>query len=269
MRGEFAVPGDSSDASAVVRVDDVHKWYGRLHVLRGISFEVRAGEVVCLVGPSGSGKSTLLRAINHLEPVSGGEVRVAGELVGYERAKDGSLSPAPERVIARARRRIGLVSQSYDLFWHMTLLENMLVAPVNVLGIPRNEAARKARELLDRVGLSDKQDTYPRKLSGGQQQRGAIARALMMDPVLMLFDEPTSALDPDMTNEVLTVMEGLAREGTTMIVVSHEVSFVRRAADRVILMRDGLLVEERTRQQLADVLSDTASSIGAFLSSSR
>lgn len=265
---ETTVPDRSPDGSALVQVKDVHKWYGDLHVLRGITFDVQAGEVVCLVGPSGSGKSTLLRAVNHLESVSGGQVRVAGELVGYERGRDGKLMPASERVIAHARRRIGLVSQSYDLFWHMTLLENMVVAPVHVLGISREKAEAKARDLLARVGLSDKHHAYPRKLSGGQQQRGAIARALMMDPVLMLFDEPTSALDPDMTHEVLAVMEQLAAEGTTMVVVSHEVSFVRRAAHRVILMREGLIVEERTRDELLAMSPDATSSVAAFLAGS-
>ncbi len=260
----------SSEQIPLVQIDDVHKWYGDLHVLRGITFQVRQGEVVCVVGSSGSGKSTLLRALNHLEAVGSGSVRVAGELVGYRQGKDGSLAPAPEKEVARARRRIGLVSQSYDLFWHMTLLENMVVAPVNVLGVPRVDAEAKARTLLDRVGLADKQQAYPRKLSGGQQQRGAIARALMMDPVLMLFDEPTSALDPDMTHEVLAVMEQLAGEGTTMVVVSHEVSFVRRAADRVFLMQDGRIAEARTRDELQRMSSsDEPSALVNFLQGSR
>lgn len=238
-------------APVVVKAQDVHKWFGDLHILKGIDLEVRKGEVVCILGPSGSGKSTFLRSLNHLEPIQQGRILVDGRLVGYRESPDGRLVEESEGAISRARRHIGMVFQDFNLFWHMTLLENVIEAPTRVLGMPRAEAAERARSLLDRVGLLAKADTYPRKLSGGQQQRGAIARALAMQPSLILFDEPTSALDPMMTREVLSVIEELADEGMTMIIVSHEAAFARRAADRIVLMRDGRVIEEATADMLA------------------
>lgn len=237
--------------SVVVKAADVHKWFGDLHVLKGIDLEVRRGEVVCILGPSGSGKSTFLRTLNHLEPIQQGAILVEGQLVGYREAADGRLVEENESAISLARRHIGMVFQDFNLFWHMTLLENVVEAPIRVLGLPKAEAMERGRGLLERVGLLAKADVYPRKLSGGQQQRGAIARALAMQPSLILFDEPTSALDPMMTREVLTVIEELATEGMTMIIVSHEAAFARRAADRIVLMRDGRVIEEATSDMLA------------------
>lgn len=241
----------SQAASVVVKTTDVQKWFGDLHILKGIDLEVRKGEVVCILGPSGSGKSTFLRSLNHLEPIQQGRILVDGQLVGYRETADGRLVEENESAISLARRHIGMVFQDFNLFWHMTLVENVIEAPIRVLGLPKAEAIERGRSLLDRVGLLDKADAYPRKLSGGQQQRGAIARALAMQPSLILFDEPTSALDPMMTREVLTVIEELADEGMTMIIVSHEAAFARRAADRIVLMRDGRVIEEATSDMLA------------------
>ncbi|MFD0885541.1 amino acid ABC transporter ATP-binding protein [Streptosporangium algeriense] len=230
-------------SDVVIRARGVHKWYGALHVLRGIDLDVHRGEVVCLIGPSGSGKSTFLRTINHLEVIQEGRITVDDRLIGYREDGD-RLVPEREDQIAVARRGIGMVFQNFNLFWHMTLLQNVVEAPTRVLGLSPAEARARGLELLDRVGLAEKADVYPRKLSGGQQQRGAIARALAMHPEVMLFDEPTSALDPETTGEVLAVMEELAREGMTMIVASHEMGFVRRAAHRVVMMEGGLIVED-------------------------
>ncbi|MFI0418903.1 amino acid ABC transporter ATP-binding protein [Spongiactinospora sp. 9N601] len=227
-----------------IQAEGVHKWYAKLHVLKGVDLTVQAGEVVCLIGPSGSGKSTFLRTVNHLEPIQRGRIRVNGSLVGYREGPDGELVRLSEKAIADSRRSIGMVFQDFNLFWHMTLLENLVEGPVRVLGVPADKAAKEARALLARVGLADKADAYPRKLSGGQQQRGAIARALAMRPSVLLFDEPTSALDPETTSEVLMVMEELAAEGMTMIVASHEMGFVRRAADRVVMMENGVIIED-------------------------
>ncbi len=226
----------------MVRADRVHKNFGALRVLNGISLEVRQGEVLCLIGPSGSGKSTFLRCINHLEQVSAGRLYVAGELVGY-REKAGRLYELHPREAARQRREIGMVFQHFNLFPHRTALGNVMEAPVQVNKVRKSVAAARAKELLDRVGLADKANAYPAQLSGGQQQRVAIARALAMDPKLMLFDEPTSALDPELVGEVLTVMRELADSGMTMVVVTHEMGFAREVADQLVFMDAGVVVE--------------------------
>jgi polar amino acid transport system ATP-binding protein len=258
----------SRAAVAVLRAVDVRKSFGRLEVLKGVDLEVGRGEVVCVIGPSGSGKSTFLRCINHLEKIDSGRIEVNGHLIGY-REQDGKLVEDSERSIARQRAEIGMVFQRFNLFPHKTALENVIEAPVRVRKIPKERAIAAGEMLLERVGLAEKRDVYPGKLSGGQQQRVAIARALAMSPALMLFDEPTSALDPEVTGEVLDVMEELARgvEGMTMIVVTHEMGFARKAADRMAMMDDGRLIEEgppehffsapreeRTKQFLSKIL---------------
>ncbi len=250
----------------MVTAEAVCKRFGRLEVLKGIDLEVGRGEVMCLLGPSGSGKSTFLRCINHLEKINAGRLSVDGELVGY-REKDGKLYELHERDVARKRAEIGMVFQHFNLFPHMTAVENVALAPVRVAKTPREEARRRANELLERVGLGDKLGSYPVALSGGQQQRVAIARALAMHPKLMLFDEPTSALDPELVGDVLDVMRGLARDGMTMIVVTHEMGFAREVADTVVFMDGGVVVEsgppsevigapkhERTKAFLSKVL---------------
>jgi polar amino acid transport system ATP-binding protein len=251
----------------MVIAEDVHKRFGRLEVLKGVSLQVMPAEVMCLLGPSGSGKSTLLRCINHLEKIDAGRLAVDGELVGYRQVGD-RLHELRESEIARKRAEIGMVFQHFNLFPHMTALENVTCAPIRVKGVPREEAEARGRDLLGRVGLPDKLTSYPAQLSGGQQQRVAIARALAMDPKLMLFDEPTSALDPELVGEVLAVMRQLARElRMTMIVVTHEMGFAREVADSVVFMDDGIVVEagsptgvldspreERTRAFLSKVL---------------
>ncbi len=238
-------------SEVMVKAEGVHKRFGRLHVLRGIWLEARARQVMCLLGPSGSGKSTFLRCINHLESIDGGRLWVDGELVGY-RERDGKLYELRESEIARKRAEIGMVFQRFNLFPHMTALENVIEAPIRVRDVPKEKAIERGRELLERVGLADKVDQYPARLSGGQQQRVAIARALAMDPKLMLFDEPTSALDPELVKEVLDVMRDLARAGMTMIVVTHEIGFARDVANRVVFMDGGLVVEEGPPEQVLD-----------------
>jgi polar amino acid transport system ATP-binding protein len=250
----------------LVRIIDVHKRFGMHEVLRGINLDLYPGEVLCLLGPSGGGKSTLLRCINHLETVDHGEIWIAGQPIGYRLVGD-DLHELHAHAVAAQRRRIGMVFQRFNLFAHRTALENIMEGPVHVLKQSREAAERRARELLTRVGLAAWADHYPAALSGGQQQRVAIARALAMDPALILFDEPTSALDPELVGEVLDVMRGLAREGMTMMVVTHEVGFAREAADRVAFMFEGQIVEmgapqtvfsapahARTRQFLESVL---------------
>ena len=229
-------------AEPVVRAESVVKSFGHLPVLRGINLEVHRGQVTCMVGPSGSGKSTFLRCINHLEKLDGGRIWVEGELVGY-RQKGDKVYELSERGIARKRAEIGMVFQQFNVFPHMTALENITEAPIRVRKMRRAVAIEKARELLERVGLRDKAHAYPRQLSGGEQQRVAIARALAMAPKLMLFDEPTSALDPEMVGEVLDVMRSLANEGMTMIVVTHEMRFARDVASEVVFMDGGVVVE--------------------------
>ncbi|WP_040747908.1 amino acid ABC transporter ATP-binding protein [Nocardia transvalensis] len=226
----------------MIRAQQVCKNFGALQVLKGISLEVPRGEVMCLVGPSGSGKSTFLRCINHLEQVNAGRLYVDGDLVGY-REKGGRLYELHPREAAKQRRDIGMVFQHFNLFPHRTALENVIEAPTQVKRIRKADAVTRAKELLDRVGLSEKADAYPAQLSGGQQQRVAIARALAMDPKLMLFDEPTSALDPELVGEVLGVMRELAASGMTMVVVTHEMGFAREVADQLVFMDAGVVVE--------------------------
>ena len=226
----------------MVNAEGVHKRFGRLEVLKGITLAVQPGEVMCLLGPSGSGKSTFLRCINHLEKINSGRLSVDGELVGYRQVGD-RLHELREADIARKRAEIGMVFQHFNLFPHMTAIDNVACAPIRVKGVARDAARASARELLGRVGLADKAGSYPSQLSGGQQQRVAIARALAMEPKLMLFDEPTSALDPELVGEVLAVMQQLAREGMTMIVVTHEIGFARGVADTVVFMDGGVVVE--------------------------
>jgi polar amino acid transport system ATP-binding protein len=253
-------------SEAILRATDVHKRFGRLEVLRGVSLEVSRGETVCIIGPSGSGKTTFIRCINHLEKIDGGRIEVNGHLIGY-RERNGKLVEDSEKNIARQRAEIGMVFQRFNLFPHMTALGNVIEAPCRVRGIPEKHAIASGERLLARVGLADKRDVYPGKLSGGQQQRVAIARALAMNPALMLFDEPTSALDPEVIGEVLEVMEELSREGMTMIVVTHEMGFARKAADRVVMMDEGRIIEvgppehffeapteERTKRFLSKIL---------------
>ncbi len=230
-------------ASPMVVAVDVHKYFGTLHALDGISLEVAPAEIVCVIGPSGSGKSTFLRCINQLERVDGGAIWVDGDLAGYRRVGD-ALHPLSDREIARQRLSSGMVFQRFNLFAHMTALENVIEGPVTVQKRRREEAVAAAFALLDRVGLADKRDAYPAELSGGQQQRVAIARALAMSPKLMLFDEPTSALDPELVGEVLAVMRDLAESRMTMIVVTHELGFAREVAKRVVFMDGGRIVEQ-------------------------
>ena len=227
----------------LVRARNVHKAFGDNRVLKGIDLDVTPGEVVVILGPSGSGKSTFLRCINHLEAIDQGSIEVDGEQIGF-RLDNGRLYRLPERQIAVQRRNIGMVFQQFNLYPHMTALGNVLEAPIGVHHQKPDEAARYGRELLARVGLAEKETAYPRQLSGGQQQRVAIARALAIRPKLMLFDEPTSALDPELVGEVLATMRDLASQGLTMIVVTHEIGFAREAADRVIFMDDGVIVEQ-------------------------
>ncbi|WP_040795558.1 amino acid ABC transporter ATP-binding protein [Nocardia higoensis] len=236
----------------MIRAERVCKSFGALQVLKGVSLEVARGEVMCLIGPSGSGKSTFLRCINHLEQVNAGRLYVDGELVGY-RQKGGKLYQLHPREAARQRRDIGMVFQHFNLFPHRTALENIIEAPTQVKKVPKAKALERGRELLARVGMTDKADAYPAQLSGGQQQRLAIARALAMDPKLMLFDEPTSALDPELVGEVLTVMRELADSGMTMVVVTHEMGFAREVADQLVFMDGGVVVESGPpREMLAE-----------------
>jgi polar amino acid transport system ATP-binding protein len=227
----------------VVLAERVRKHYGRLEVLRGVDLQVYPGQVVVIIGPSGSGKSTFLRCINHLEKIDGGRLYVNGELIGYSQRGD-RIHELREREVARKRAEIGMVFQQFNLFSHMTVLRNLVEAPIRVRGLPKSEAVANAYRLLERVGVRDKADVYPAQLSGGQQQRVAIARALAMSPQLMLFDEPTSALDPELVGEVLDVMRSLAADGMTMIVVTHEIGFAREVGDHVVVMDEGAIVEE-------------------------
>jgi polar amino acid transport system ATP-binding protein len=276
------VPRPETDV--VVDARDVNKWFGRLHVLRDVCLQVRRQETVVVIGPSGSGKTTFIRCVNHLEKIQSGRIFVNGHLIGYREVaatsrlarlhvpgrpgRTGSdrkrLVEDREKNIARQRQEIGMVFQRFNLFPHMTALENIVEAPIQVRGTPRDEAMTMGRALLERVGLAAKENVYPNQLSGGQQQRIAIARALAMKPALMLFDEPTSALDPEMIGEVLEVMKELAREGMTMIVVSHEMGFAREAANRVVMMDEGVVVEEGTPDQVFS--APTQERTKAFLS---
>ncbi|MEB3368464.1 amino acid ABC transporter ATP-binding protein [Saccharopolyspora mangrovi] len=232
----------------MIRMSAVDKFFGSLHVLRSIDLEVPKGQVVVVLGPSGSGKSTLCRAINRLEPINSGSIEI-----------DGVPLPAEGRALAELRADVGMVFQQFNLFAHKTILENVTLGPIKVRGQNRDEAQRDAMKLLERVGITDQAEKYPAQLSGGQQQRAAIARALAMKPKVMLFDEPTSALDPEMVNEVLDVMTGLADEGMTMLVITHEMGFARRAAHRVLFMADGEVVEDAAPEKFfAEPKSDRA-----------
>ena len=234
-----------------LRVEGVRKSYGHVEVLKGIDMQVKPGEVACLVGPSGSGKSTFLRCINHLEKINSGRLYVHGELVGYQEKK-GRLYELSDREVCRKRAEIGMVFQNFNLFQHMNALENIIEAPMRVLKISKEVAVIHARELLSLVGLSGREESFPKQLSGGQQQRIAIARALAMKPKLMLFDEPTSALDPELVGEVLAAMQDLANSGMTMIVVTHEMGFARKVADTIAFMDAGLIVESGSPDQVLD-----------------
>jgi polar amino acid transport system ATP-binding protein len=253
-------------SAPMVKAEGVRKRFGRLEVLKGVSLEVQPREVLCILGPSGSGKTTFIRCINHLEKIDAGRLWVDGQLVGY-RQSGPKIYELRDAEVCRERAQIGMVFQRFNLFGHMTALENVIEAPIRVKKLSRDEALTLAKELLERVGLGDKLHTYPSQLSGGQQQRVAIARALAMRPKLMLFDEPTSALDPELVGDVLDVMRQLAEGGMTMIVVTHEMGFAREAADRIVMMDDGRIIEEgtpehffrapreeRTRQFLSKIL---------------
>ena len=233
----------------LVEIREVHKRLGNTDVLNGVTLDVAAGEVVCVLGASGSGKTTLLRCINHLETIDRGTIRVDGEMIGYRLGRDGRLREEPDRITAGKRSRIGMVFQRFNLFPHLTTIANICEAPVHVRGIAPARAHARARELLQLMGLADKATQFPHQLSGGQQQRVAIARALAMDPKLMLFDEPTSALDPELVGEVLEAMRRLAQAGMTMIVVTHELSFAREIADRIVMMDGGRIVEDAPPQR--------------------
>jgi polar amino acid transport system ATP-binding protein len=253
--------------SLVIKAEEVHKRFHSLEVLKGINLAVAGGEVVVIMGPSGSGKSTFLRCLNHLEKIDSGRIEINGHFIGYRQRADGRLIEESDRKVARQRQEIGMVFQRFNLFPHMTVIENVMEAPILVKRIPKSVARQRATDLLEQVGLAEKADVYPAKLSGGQQQRVAIARALAMDPKVMLFDEPTSALDPELVGEVLDTMKTLARSGMTMVCVTHEVGFAREVADRAVLMDDGVVVEEgqpeaffsapqhsRTKQFLSKIL---------------
>lgn len=234
---DFCVPEDS-----IVFARGVRKSFGNLEVLKGVDLNVPKGTVACIIGPSGSGKSTFLRCINHLEKLSGGILLVDGEFIGYD-LRNGKLYEVRNSILCKRRAEIGMVFQSFNLFSHMTAVENLIEAPIKVKGVPPKEAKEQAYILLERVGLVDKADAYPRQLSGGQQQRVAIARALAMNPKVILFDEPTSALDPELVGEVLQVMRDLAESGMTMVVVTHEIGFAREVADELIFLDQGVVAE--------------------------
>ena len=242
-----------SEAAEAIHVENLHKRFGTLEVLKGVSLSARDGDVVAVIGGSGSGKSTLLRCINCLENPTSGVIRVNGEEIRLKSDSHGNTTPADRRQIERIRAKLGMVFQSFNLWSHMTLIENVIEVPVHVLGVRRDEAIDHAERLLDRVGLAEKRDVYPAFLSGGQQQRGAIARALAIRPRVMLFDEPTSALDPELVGEVLKVIGDLAREGKTMVLVTHEMKFAREVASHVVFLHNGLVEEEGPPEALFGV----------------
>ncbi|MBB5701172.1 polar amino acid transport system ATP-binding protein [Ochrobactrum daejeonense] len=233
-----------SQAEEAISVVDLHKRFGDLEVLKGVSLKANEGDVIAIIGGSGSGKSTFLRCINMLELPSSGSVTIHGEAIAMKSDGNGSQSPTDRKQIERIRTRLGMVFQSFNLWQHMTVLENVIEAPVHVLGVPKSEAIDRAEALLKRVGLFEKRDVYPAFMSGGQQQRAAIARALAIDPLVMLFDEPTSALDPELVGEVLTVIGDLAKEKRTMILVTHEMKFARKVANHVVFLHDGRIEEQ-------------------------
>lgn len=233
----------------MIQLEQVYKSFGKLEVLKHINLEIKKGEVVCIIGPSGSGKSTLLRSLNHLERITSGKINIDGELLD-ERRDGKDISKIPSQKAAEITSIMGMVFQSFNLFPHMTVLENVTLAPIKVKKLTKAEAEKQGLMLLEKVGLLDKKDVYPGKLSGGQQQRVAIARALAMNPEIMLFDEPTSALDPELVREVLEVMKALTKDGMTMLIVTHEMGFAREAADRVIFMDNGEIIEDGAPEQL-------------------
>ena len=241
-----------AEAGAALRVDDLHKSFGDLEVLKGVSLTACEHDVITILGASGSGKSTLLRCINLLEIPDAGEVHVGGELIRMKRDRRGRALPADRRQVDRIRSRLGMVFQQFNLWSHLTVLQNVIEAPVHVLKVPRREAVDRARELLNKVGLADKHDYFPAHLSGGQEQRAAIARALAMEPDVMLFDEPTSALDPELVGEVLKVIRDLAEEGRTMLIVTHEVGFAREVSSRTVFLHEGLIEEEGPSRSVLD-----------------
>lgn len=238
------------DDKKVIVVEDLHKSFGDLEVLKGVTLSAQNHEVISMIGSSGSGKSTFLRCINLLEIPNSGSVYLDGELIEMRERRNGQLFPASSKQVNRIRTQIGMVFQNFNLWVHRTVLENVIEAPVHVLKIPKNEAIEKAEALLEKVGMYDKRDHYPAQLSGGQQQRCAIARMLITEPKLLLFDEPTSALDPELVGEVLKVMQVLAEEGRTMIVVTHEIGFAREVSDRVVFLNEGLIEEEGSPAQI-------------------
>jgi len=245
------MPPDRPAAGWMVEAEGIHKYFGHNHVLRGVDLTVRKGEVVVIVGPSGSGKSTFLRTINHLDVPDRGSVRIDGTLLGYHQGATHKIAVS-DTTLSEQRRQIGMVFQQFNLFSHMTALDNVMSGPVQVLRVARAKAAEDARRLLALVGLEDKAASYPDQLSGGQQQRVAIARALAMHPKVMLFDEPTSSLDPEMVHEVLQVMLDLSQQGMTMIIVTHEIQFANKAADRILFMEDGSIIEQGTPAELVN-----------------
>ncbi|WP_318012961.1 ABC transporter ATP-binding protein [Mesorhizobium sp. ESP7-2] len=242
--------GARDGAAEAIHVENLHKKFGQLHVLKGVSLSARDGEVIAIIGGSGSGKSTLLRCINCLENPTSGIIRVNGEEIKLKADSHGHTIPADRRQIERIRSKLGMVFQNFNLWSHMTLIENVIEVPVHVLGVKRDQAIAQAEKLLARVGLAEKRDVYPAYLSGGQQQRAAIARALAINPRVMLFDEPTSALDPELVGEVLKVIGDLAREGRTMVLVTHEMKFAREVATHVVYLYNGLVEEEGPPEEI-------------------
>jgi len=244
------MPSPSRAELPALTIDKLHKRFGPLEVLKGISFDARDGDVISIIGSSGSGKSTMLRCINLLETPDDGEITVAGETIRMTRRRDGSMAPADRRQVDRIRMQLGMVFQSFNLWSHMTILDNVIEAPVHVQKRPRGECIAEAEALLDKVGIAEKRNQYPAHLSGGQQQRAAIARALAMHPKVMLFDEPTSALDPELVAEVLRVIRALAEEGRTMLIVTHEMGFAREVSSKVIFLHQGRIEEEGPPDQV-------------------
>ncbi|ACJ00367.1 ABC transporter ATP-binding protein [Rhodospirillum centenum] len=238
------------DAREAIRIEDLHKRFGDLEVLKGVSLTAREGDVIALIGSSGSGKSTLLRCINLMEVPDEGRVSIQGETIRMTRDRAGAVRPADRQQVDRIRQRLGMVFQNFNLWTHMTVLQNVIEAPVHVLGQPKEAAVERARALLAKVGLADKLDAYPAQLSGGQQQRAAIARMLAMEPKVMLFDEPTSALDPELVGEVLRVIRTLADEGNTMLIVTHEMAFARDVSSKVVFLHQGRIEEEGTPDEV-------------------
>ena len=248
-----------------VKAESIQKWYGDNQVLSDVNLAVSHGQVMCIIGPSGSGKSTFLRCINQLETYQAGRLWLGDDLIAYRLGANGELIPRKQSEVVAQRRRVGMVFQQFNLFWHKTVLENLIEAPMLVAGKSKDESVVNARRLLERVGLSEKEDVYPGSLSGGQQQRAAIARTLAMQPEVLLFDEPTSSLDPETTGEVLSVMAELAQTGMTMIVVTHEMSFARKVSDRVVMMENGVVQYEAEPNEFFEAQDNER--LRAFLSS--